>query len=98
MTNIKQDEFITAGSILNPIKSVIENINVINDRIDEINSPISTGSITSRTLKDRFADIVNVKDFGAKGNGITDDTAAFEAAAEAGKTPSTAKSELAVDP
>jgi hypothetical protein len=44
---------------------------------------VSTGSTTSRKLKDRFADTVNVKDFGAAGDGIQDDTAAFQAAASA---------------
>jgi hypothetical protein len=40
----------------------------------------ATGSTTSRTLQDRFAQVINVKDYGAVGNGIADDSAAFVAA------------------
>jgi hypothetical protein len=36
-------------------------------------SVTATGTTTARTLANRFADVVNVKDFGAVGDGIADD-------------------------
>jgi len=46
-------------------------------------SVTATGSTTARTLANRFADVVNVLDFGADPTGATSSTAAFVAAATA---------------
>lgn len=47
-------------------------------------APAGTGAV-SRSVRDKLRDVVSVRDFGALGDGTTDDTAAFRAAVATGK-------------
>ena len=54
------------------------NASNITDGITNANIDVtSTGSTAARSLKDRFADVVNVLDFGADNTGTSDSTTAF---------------------
>ena len=46
---------------------------------NDLQSATATGSTTSRSLADRFGEVLTPYDFGAVGNGTTDDTTALQA-------------------
>lgn len=55
----------------------------------KIYAPIATNSTIPRDIRDRFADILNVKDYGAVGDGNTNDTQSFKNAKSAANTKNT---------
>jgi hypothetical protein len=69
----------TSGEVVTPAK-LNQMVNSATVSLTSSDAITSTGSTTPRTLANRFADTVNVKDFGAVGDGVADDTAAIQAA------------------
>lgn len=60
-------------------------------------TPEGTGAVI-RTVQDKLGEIISVKDFGAVGDGTTDDTAAFQAAIDVGTSYANAYTSIYIPP
>ncbi|AUR89693.1 pectin lyase fold protein [Vibrio phage 1.131.O._10N.222.49.A8] len=73
----------TADPTTAPDNANVEPFSDVNSANLGAQDVISTDGTAPRSLSDRFADAVNVKDFGAVGDGVSDDTQAINSALSA---------------
>jgi hypothetical protein len=79
--NVTGNFLIGNGSQITGIVTTVTSLNSANLTYT---APFTSG--VQRTGQDKYADVVSVKDFGAVGDTFTDDTAAFQAAINTGKS------------
>jgi parallel beta-helix repeat protein len=86
LSNLDSD-FSTVVNTINGIGNgsvSLSNVSITGGNVSS-GTVVATSANASRTLANLFGDYLSVKDFGATGNGTTNDTSAIQAAVNAGK-------------
>lgn len=89
MDAIARRNLLLAGALAAPAVAAVMDSAQADTAFSSYAYPVGV-STASRTTSTRFSEVLSVKDFGAQGDGMTDDTAAIQACFNAAFGPSTA--------